>query len=398
MNSPVPGYRADYLSKTVSVQLKGASSAGGVGLVSIGPDVGQYWYPTLIRVGTRSQTTPFAACTVYAGAKGARDYTTYLDDTSFGQNDTTTICSGLTLQYGEEITAVWSLGTNLDNAIMTVYAIVTNVPMSMGGFVPLPPGARFSGHAPLAAQFNLTQAIITNLVAGTPQTFGPFDVRFYPAYQMWVDAFGLGTGTAYNPIQVFVEWPTFNSLSAAIQYAQLFEFFAQATLGFAVTRRGLFVQDATHGPYMYVRITNEGPDTIPNGILNLIGAQNQYGSPYVSGFNGSNLPAQIDDGPDGTFISETHNAVAAASVTRMNGYIAPGRVLLVFTTVTQAFTFVIQFGSDVDSTDTFTVAANTTLRQEYVCPNRAMSIAATNNGAAAGNFQVRGYRQAPDAY
>jgi hypothetical protein len=148
------------LPKVGTVQL----NASGAGTVTLRPDVGQYWVPTLVRVATRNSNSPKPYCAVYQGSLTLTqigDTSAFLDDTFSGNSDVSSIISGTVTQYGEAITAIWSGGIPGDIATLTVSGVTTDVPPTLENILPLVPGTHFAGKPSAGASvlFNDTATI-----------------------------------------------------------------------------------------------------------------------------------------------------------------------------------------------------------------------------------------------
>lgn len=104
----------------------------------------------MVRISTirTPQNTSFATssrCTVYQGAIGVMDSSTYVDDTYLGSGDVTTIVSGSIIYPGQAITAVWASAFVGDQALVTVYGRVYDNLVELQREQISVPGARFAG-------------------------------------------------------------------------------------------------------------------------------------------------------------------------------------------------------------------------------------------------------------
>jgi hypothetical protein len=150
---------SDLFNDPISVLQKIASTriaADGTATISLRPDVGQYWAPTLVQVATR--LSPFntdnmdginsAVAILYRGSTGGTvDNTNYIDDTYNGSGDSSSIISGTIISYGETITCVWSAGTPGDTATMLVFGRSSNNLVDLQRYLLPIPGTRFAGNA-----------------------------------------------------------------------------------------------------------------------------------------------------------------------------------------------------------------------------------------------------------
>lgn len=140
--NPVAMNDRSYLVKTGSVQL----DSKGNGVLTIKPDVGQYWLPSMLRVSTINQAFPRAYCAIYHGGVGSAAVaaTGFVDDTYTGNGDTTSMVSGLVVEYGEGITAQFIGGNPNDTATVTILGTSMSAPPGIGDMPP-PAGSHFSG-------------------------------------------------------------------------------------------------------------------------------------------------------------------------------------------------------------------------------------------------------------
>lgn len=155
----------------------------GSATIQLTPAVGQFWAIAVVRVSqmTRPQLQNFTSapfgdyqtrylplqypyCSLYVGATGVRDSTTFVDDTTLGSGDSSSIVSGTVVEYGESITARW-LGADPGNTVLlNVYGrsfeSITDV---QNEFAPVP-GSRFAGTT--ANNMVWSPMSITNTVGG----------------------------------------------------------------------------------------------------------------------------------------------------------------------------------------------------------------------------------------
>lgn len=142
---------------------------GGFGVATLKPDVGQYWLPTFVHVST---ATFNGSCSVHIGGIGVVDYTTMVDETSAGGNDTTAACSGMIVSPGMGISANFFGGTSNDTALIRVVGVSSDVPPTLG-IEPGIPGHKFSGvsstvfiaNQPINVDVTNTPAVT---ISGTP--------------------------------------------------------------------------------------------------------------------------------------------------------------------------------------------------------------------------------------
>lgn len=137
---------SQYLAKTLSALVKDDGSA----TVTFSPPVGQYWAVAAMRVSSTTQPQfnfgkAYPYCAVFAGPTGVVDASTFMDDTTLGSGDTTSVISGTITSYGESLTASWQFARAGDNAIMTIYGRVYDNLVELQQQLAPVPGARFAG-------------------------------------------------------------------------------------------------------------------------------------------------------------------------------------------------------------------------------------------------------------
>jgi hypothetical protein len=139
---------SQYLIKTMSANI---TNDLGSASITMGPDVGQFWAVSTVRITSSTQPQFVASannpyCAIYHGATSVgANATTFLDDTTLGSGDTSSIISGAITMYGDSITASWILGTIGDTVTLTLYGrSYDNLPELQNQLAPVP-GARFAG-------------------------------------------------------------------------------------------------------------------------------------------------------------------------------------------------------------------------------------------------------------
>lgn len=95
-----------------------AAIVGGNAIAQASPPAGQYWIPRMVRVGISYTTQSFYPfpinfmdyfCTLYHGGTGDRNIDAFVDGTSSGAGDVTSILNGTLIQTGEYLTADWNV-------------------------------------------------------------------------------------------------------------------------------------------------------------------------------------------------------------------------------------------------------------------------------------------------
>lgn len=378
--------RNDYLIKPGSARF----NASGVATAVLKPDQGQWWFPTFIRVSTVGQLTPPPQCTLYVGGLNVTTPDAFVDSTFLGNGDTSSIISGSVIQFGEAITAVWTGGTPNDTAILGVYGMVSDVPVSAGSLLPGIPGAHFVGRVPVTYDRVLLATSPTILTGGTFTT-AVIDMR---AYQGCMLSFLISTVTitpaAFNPARINVDW-YMDAAGTDRVFNDSYEILALQIGGTFVCNNGkLNIQDIVHGPFLKVTVYMAGPDSI-TATIEINGTSRSFGTIYME---------EIDGYPpdptlvlwDGVLVNISQQSLAAAAVKNTSMRMAPGNVAIRMSTGTMPYSFTFHMGS-LTEVEVFTLAASAVTRQNLIFPKRSVWVAAQNTGAGAGIYSLTIYRE-----
>lgn len=165
---------SNYLNTTLSAVVK----ADGTAVISMAPDVGAFWAIAAVRVSTGQQpqsvpliSYPYAA--LYQGPINQLNATTFLDDTTLGSGDTSSVISGSITSFGESISVQWMEAIPGDVALMTVYGReYDNLAELQNELAPVP-GARFAGTTGNAMvwDFNGFQNLVGGNLTSAPPVF-----------------------------------------------------------------------------------------------------------------------------------------------------------------------------------------------------------------------------------
>jgi len=146
--------RTDYLDKVGSVQADGVSAP----VVTLKPDVGQFWTPRFIRVSMDPNTFPrnnvsplpqglslgTVVCQLYLGNTSVpTTQGSLIDVTGNGFADVSGVISGYTLQYGDTISAVWIGVAQGTQCTMEIVGMSSDTAPSFGDSTPLLMGPNF---------------------------------------------------------------------------------------------------------------------------------------------------------------------------------------------------------------------------------------------------------------
>lgn len=223
-----------YLYQVASVQL----DSNGNGQVSLSPQVGQYWLPSLVRVSTSTVDGAFRPyCAVYQGASTIIAGNTFVDDTQTGDSDTTSVVSGTVTQFGESITAQWKSGTPNDTATLVVVGASSDSPPNVGSSLPIIPGTRFAGHVEKQNQFFITDA--NGSITG-PKTYPTIACQNIAGLYVYFNA--------STPAQLNLFWYADQALTQLIQTDTVTV--ASATGGSQKLQRAFYPV----GPYLSIRL------------------------------------------------------------------------------------------------------------------------------------------------
>lgn len=243
----------NYLNLTRSATL----DSNGNGVTVLKPDVGQYWAPDFVKVATVSQSGPFPYAAVYHVSSGVTvGPTSFVDDTYRANNDTSSIISGTIVQFGESITVNWTGGTPGDTAVMTIFGMYSDMPISLGEVSPTSPGTHFTGRLAFSADvpilIDTTGSSFFTLPAGPSDTFFPrpisllvpYQTRLYNSFRMNISNTSTGTNQYYG-----VEFQWYSDPTRSFQIANdYFTFPADGS-----TQYGIGV---IRGPYLLMKVHN----------------------------------------------------------------------------------------------------------------------------------------------
>jgi len=360
------GQRTDILNALNTVTL----DANGNGQCSVNPSVGQYWAPLLIRVSTKSNSVPVASCTVYHGAVGVKDPTTYIDDTADGNNDTSSIIAGVTVQYGENITAVWANGTPGDIAVLIVNGVTLNTPPSEGQ-LPQVPGTHFSGK-PVTETVtkigSIPGASPTTIIAGNsisipgPGTTTTFDMRNFSSFYFVCTPLVNGVPSTWNSIFITFDW--FSQTGALnTTFSDSVEIWATQPVPFFFNGGVFTIQDLVHGPYLRITVLNANPVNSINFSYALVGTTRLIAN-----------PSYRQNRTDAIMLDSTGNPIPASGTAQEPAQYLHGRFLAMFgNSGANPMTFAIHHGSLVFSINTV-VAAGITTVIESIAPKHSIRI------------------------
>lgn len=242
-----------YLNVTGSVAI-----VNGHATVQVSPPAGQYWIPRMVRVGISYQDQslyPFPTstyvdyfCTLYHGGTGDKNIDAFVDGTSVGAGDVTSILNGTLIQTGEVLTANWNvLDLDLNHtspsgatAYLQVIGLtadsITEVTAVLGVAQP-GPGFRF----PLPSLVNIPAAPSSGVKSIFNNPGQGNSVQLYGASTLYLYTVSILTGTTLingdgvlqaSPTDNFWQWAYFNPGNNNNDMAQTWDFHGmKLTLG-----------------------------------------------------------------------------------------------------------------------------------------------------------------------
>jgi hypothetical protein len=379
MSSPLPP-SLSYLYRPSTAVI----AANGTATITFRPDVGQYWLPTLVHVGTRTGNQ--ARCALNAGGvAGLNDNTSQKDFTFQGSNDTSTILSGTVIAYGEGIACRFSAGFAGDIAFAEVIGLSSDIPPTEG-IVPEIPGARFAGASPSGLQSSLIVAPISANVPGGGAFFpSAFDLRGFQSYGLAFDIQTTNNGTAPNPLFVKLGWSDDGSI-AHVVFEQQYEMFAADKNGVFGINGRFEIQDNCHGAFLTPFIGSQGPDNL-NMVLDLFGSARTMGGIYLRNPQSNGAPSNLngfDVGKNDTFLSVA-NSIAGGGNTTIYHPMKPGPGTLYMQAGASPSTWFFVY-PDNTLMDFYTIPANTTTKVSIVFPASAFQVVINNTGGVLANY------------
>jgi hypothetical protein len=361
--------------------LTASVNSSGIARILFQPDTGQYWLPTLVHVGVRSNTP--VNCDLHSGGIAAlNDNTTLKDNTFQGNDDTSSILCGTIISPGEGISCVFTNGQVNDTAFVEIAGLSSDVPPTIG-IIPNIPGVRFAG-ALLAINLPALRDNVHNfsITAGSNTTIGRFDYQPFTSYDVAITALVTGVATDYGGIILRLSWFRANSTG-------LFDFAYQEDVMFfpdtngSVTFPNRFgavgMQDTVHGAFMTVSIFNIGPDPVTI-IAQMTGSTRVVGRKYIT--NVIDNTVAIANPEFGLLADFTQVIGAGGSVTLIIP-LSPGPIAMRLATAASSFTFVM-IAPNGAGMESWNQAAGTDVHFVSYLPRTAARMVITNTSGVAG--------------
>lgn len=381
----MPGNNNTYLEVVSSAVVP----ASGIATCAVAPPVGQYWFPTFVKISnliTPAQkllgTYPY--CALFSGMPALQDNSTFIDDTIYGYGDTSSILSGSIIQYGQAISASWMGAIPGTTVYLTVYGVTSSVPLSEADLFPSSPGTHFAGHG-LVTTNNVAITTLNTpvLTSGNFATSPTVDMRIYNGFFITVTINTNGVPTKFNVSQIELWWQ--DGVNNTV-YRHTYQIFNNQTTVFVCPNGTINIQDTCHGSNLFVRVQNTGVDPASVNIA-IYGTSRNYGKPYVEELS------TASNSSDGITLDTVATALAGGTSLVVPGKIGPGRMYARLSSGTQATAFTLIYGNQANPGVTWTVNANATTLVEFVAPNRSPLWTITNNGASASSPELQTYRQ-----
>lgn len=165
-----------YLTQTVS----GVVQADGTAMALVAPAVGQYWAVAAVKVGAGKQPqfntgAQYPYCALFIGATGIYDGSTFIDDTTLGSGDISSVMSASIVIFGTQITARWQSGAPGDTVTMVIFGRSYDSLVQLQSELAPVPGTRFAGTTGNASVWTYG-TIVDNAVHSFATSFPLFTV------------------------------------------------------------------------------------------------------------------------------------------------------------------------------------------------------------------------------
>lgn len=380
---------ADYLKATNTAVFNAAGNA----TVVVKPDVGQYWFPTFMTVSTLSQVVPFASAVVYSGGPGLYTPSTYVDDTLFGYQDSSSIIAGTMTQFGEQYTAVFSGGNPGDVATLTVFGVVAYATVGQGNIIPSVPGSQFRGHGVVTTKAFIDQGPI-NIGTGGSFGFGSFDMRAFQSVMISSMLHINGTTPGgYNGGALELNWFDDSAFSIPT-FQQGYMFAAQQFGAVRYAPGGTFdFQDTCHGNFLNVSLIGYGPDNLQMDYFRMRATSRILSGPYaVETGQGSTTMMEDIQGQRGLLLADKR-VVAISTTITSESMMGVGQCQVSLRnagagTLTISWQFGEENSAGDPATQLVTVLPNTTTIFDMWVPSCPVVFTVTNNAVGASTVVI----------
>lgn len=219
-----------------------------------------------------------------------------------------------------------------------------------------------------------------NVNAGAFFTSSIFDMRGFSSYSSKVDTVLTGAATSFGAVNIVFSW-TMDSAGTLPIYTETYQIFPN-TLGSATFPNvygRLVLQDAVHGPYLFITVNNAGPDQL-FATISVTGNSRSLGRRYVQ-----NLPTGSATGDPATYgrLYATAYGLAAGNSQTAIFPMSVGPVGIRFQVVTS--TAVINLTApDGNLIHAYNMGVGTDAHLVEYFPRCAVKMTLTNNGGVAG--------------
>lgn len=308
----------------LSLQQVGTVRANGTVNLTLRPDTGQYWLPTIVTVTTLGGTQ--IRCNLHAGGVAALTSPTTIKDLTYqGASDTSSVLSGLVINPGEGILCEFLLGTPNEVVFMTLTGMSSDTPPTIGA-VPTVPGTRFLGASNIGLQSGLASSIQTaqSFVGGTNAQSATIDMRGYQSFTLTYDCTWLNAPANWVLVNIAMVWYDSASLTRVV-YEDEFDLVPAANGGGAFDNpfNRLEVQDNVHGQFLVVYLFTSVNSLNPRFNMFIYGNSRPLPCQYIRNTQGKFGIGSNAQGEDATQLL----AVTAPIVTGIQQFLlryAPG--------------------------------------------------------------------------
>lgn len=222
------------------------------------------------------------------------------------------------------------------------------------------------------------------LNAGNFLNLAAQDLRPYSSFAVEVDVTTNAAPTAWNGIGISIGWKDLASLGKAI-YDDVYFIIPKGVGGAFATDNGRFeLQDAVHGPFLFVSLFNAGVDNC-TATINLYGNSRALGRRYVQNVAVASGGFSIDVSSS-QLLSVNSTPLGAGAVIETAVRMAPGVAYTRMQSVVGAmiFQYFTPNGKEING---FNVAAGQDLHTDLALPRSAVICRVTDTSGAPNNYQ-----------
>lgn len=220
------------------------------------------------------------------------------------------------------------------------------------------------------------------IIAGGGNVATIFDMRAYSSYSTNLLALCNAAATNWNPITITISWYPDQAASTTL-YSETYQIFADSSgsVGFPAAYGRFFLQDAIHGPWFTVSVSNNGPMDITL-VTNVLGNSRSIGRRYVQ--NPSTYIDSVTVADSGLLLSVAPVLAGGASLDTIIP-MAPGSVGMRMQTIAKAGVFAFFTPRNV-SIQGYNMALGLESHSVTQLPRTAVRANITNSAGAVGQF------------